>query len=98
MWAAIWPTSSLSAPKTPRRVGDAGDHVVDESPRQPVKRAVPRLIGGANDAQRAVLALEAHLRVELTLERAERSLHREAVAVLRDLHSVGERNRHASDS
>jgi hypothetical protein len=57
-----------------------------------------RLIAGPDDAQRAVLALEPHLRMELTLERAKRSLHRQAVAVLRDLHSVGERNRHASDS
>ena len=54
--------------------GDAGDHVVDERAGQAVQRAVARLVGGAHDAQRAVLALEAHLRMQLALERAERAL------------------------
>ena len=54
---------------------------------------------GPHDAQLAVLALDAHLRVDLTLERAERALARvRRVPSCVTSTPVGERDRHASDA
>ncbi len=74
------------------------DHVVDERAGQPVERAVARLIGRSHEAQGAVLALELHLAVELTLQRAERALHAKSLPLLGHLHSVRERDGHSSDT
>ena len=63
-----------------------------------MQRAVARLVRRPHDAQGAVLALEGHLGVQLALELAERALDADATPFLRDLHSVGERDRHSSNT
>src|SRR6188508_1238284 len=117
MYAAIWPTSSLSAPKTPSRVGVSTRNSIPlggststgceypsastsfapwswaRYPTPEISRFfVNPLVAGPEDAQLAILTLELHLGMQLALERAERTLDRQPIPLLRHLHARRERD------